>query len=90
VLEFISLLGRISVLPFPTIALVKGAAIAGGCMFSFAHDYIYVADNALFACNEVDIGLPLPPGMLAVIKRKHRDYKTLRDMCLFGKKYTAE
>ncbi len=28
--------------------------------------------------------------MLAVIKRKHKDYKTLRDMCLFGKKYSAE
>ena len=38
VLEFIRLLGRIAVLPFPTIALVKGAAIAGGCMLSFAHD----------------------------------------------------
>ena len=51
VLEFIALLGKVSVLPFPTIALVKGAAIAGGCMLAFAHDYIYVADNALFACN---------------------------------------
>jgi enoyl-CoA hydratase/carnithine racemase len=51
VLEFISLLGRISVLPFPTLAIVKGGAVAGGCMFSFAHDYIHVADKALFACN---------------------------------------
>jgi enoyl-CoA hydratase/carnithine racemase len=45
------LLGRVSVLPFPTIAIVKGAAIAGGCMFAFAHDNIYVADSGLFACN---------------------------------------
>lgn len=59
-------------------------------MFAFAHDYIYVADSAIFACNQVDIGLPLPPGMLAVIKKKHRDYKTLRQMCLFGKKFTSE
>jgi enoyl-CoA hydratase/carnithine racemase len=51
VLEFIALLGRMSVFTIPTIALVKGAAIAGGCMFSFAHDNIYVADKALFACN---------------------------------------
>jgi enoyl-CoA hydratase/carnithine racemase len=35
----------------PTIAVVKGAAIAGGCMFSFAHDLIYVIDKATFACN---------------------------------------
>ena len=32
----------------------------------------------------------LPPGMLAVIKKKHNGYKSLRDMCLFGKKYSAE
>ena len=38
-------------LPFPTFALVQGAAVAGGCMFSFAHDFIYVADKAMFACN---------------------------------------
>jgi len=41
-------------------------------------------------CNEVDIGLPLPPGMFAVIKKKHTNYQSLRDMCLMGKKFTAE
>jgi enoyl-CoA hydratase/carnithine racemase len=59
-------------------------------MFAFAHDNIYVADSGIFACNEVDIGLPLPPGMMSVIKKKHNDYKTLRDMCLYGKKFTSE
>lgn len=28
--------------------------------------------------------------MLAVIKKKHNSYKTLREMCLFGKKFSAE
>ena len=28
--------------------------------------------------------------MLAVIKKKHNDYKSLRDMCLFGKKFSSE
>ena len=50
-MEVIGLLGKVSVLPFPTIALVQGGAVAGGCMFSFAHDFIYVADKAIFACN---------------------------------------
>ena len=90
VMEVIHLLGRVSVLPVPTICLTHGGTIAGGCMFAFAHDYIYVADNAIFACNEVDIGMHLPPGMLAVIKKKHNDFKSLRDMCLLGKKYSAE
>lgn len=43
--------GRLAVLNIPTIAVVKGAAIAGGCMFSFAHDLIYVIDKGIFACN---------------------------------------
>lgn len=43
--------GRLAVINVPTIAVVKGAAIAGGCMLSFAHDYIYVIGKATFACN---------------------------------------
>lgn len=50
-LEFIAMLGRMVSLSIPTIALVQGAAIAGGCMFSFAHDFIYVKDKATFGCN---------------------------------------
>lgn len=48
-LEFIGLLGRISILPFPTICLVKGGAVAGGCMFVFAHDLVYVAGKGKFS-----------------------------------------
>jgi enoyl-CoA hydratase/carnithine racemase len=43
--------GTLAMLPIPTIAVVKGAAIAGGCMLSFAHDLIYVIEKGLFACN---------------------------------------
>ena len=42
ILEFIALCGTLILLPIPTIAVVKGAAIAGGCMFSFSHVLIYV------------------------------------------------
>lgn len=82
--------GRLAVLNIPTIAVVKGAAIAGGCMFSFAHDLIYVVEKGAFACNEVDIGLPLPPGMNGIIKRKHSNPISFRDMTLFGKKFSEK
>ena len=88
VLEFIALFGRLAVMNVPTIAAVKGPAIAGGCMFAFGHDFIYVIEKGLFACNEVDIGLPLPPGMNAIIKRKHSNPLSFRDMTLFGKKFS--
>lgn len=90
ILEFIALLGRFLSLSIPSIAVVAGAAIAGGCMLSFAHDHIMVIKKGIFACNEVDIGLPLPPGMNEVVKRKHVNYKTYRDMALFGKKFSSE
>lgn len=51
ILEFIRLIGRITVLPFPTISLVRGGAVAGGCMFAFAHDYVYVGGKAMFSTN---------------------------------------
>ena len=71
IIQFVHLSGRIAELSIPTIAFVKGSAIAGGCIFSFAHDYIYVQEKALFVCNEVNIGLPIPPGAMAIVKAKH-------------------
>jgi len=49
--EFIAVLGRITGFPMPTISLVRGGAVAGGCMLAFAHDYLYVGGNALFQTN---------------------------------------
>jgi enoyl-CoA hydratase/carnithine racemase len=79
-----------SVVPYPTIALVKGAAFAGGCMFSFAHDYIYVAGDGVFCANEADLGLHLPPGMMEILRKKHNSYNSLRDMTLLAKKFVAK
>lgn len=49
ILEFVGLLGRISVFPVPTLSLVRGGATAGGCMLAFAHDYVHVAGKAKFS-----------------------------------------
>lgn len=73
----------------PTMCLVKGAAFAGGCMFAFSHDEIHVYEDAVFCCNEVEIGLPLPPGMNAVIKRRMDNLKEYRDMVLYARKFKA-
>lgn len=39
ILEFTRLLGRMLSFCVPTIAIVSGHAIAGGCMFIFAQDF---------------------------------------------------
>lgn len=51
IVEFIALLGRIATLPFPTFSLVRGGAVAGGCMLAFSHDYVYVGGKAMFSTN---------------------------------------
>ena len=49
--ELSQLLGRITGLSLPTICLVRGAAVAGGCIFALAFDEVYVAGKALFWAN---------------------------------------
>lgn len=49
--EFVNLVGRIAVLPLPTFCLVRGAAAAGGCIFAFAHDFVYAAGKATFSAK---------------------------------------
>jgi enoyl-CoA hydratase/carnithine racemase len=51
ILELIAMFGRVTMLNIPTIAVVKGACIAGGFMLTSSHDLVYVVDKAVFACN---------------------------------------
>ena len=90
IIEFIALLGRIATLPFPTFSLVRGGAVAGGCMLAFSHDYVYVGGKAMFSTNESQNQMPFPPGMMAVIKKRHAYASTVRDMVLYSKQFSAE
>ncbi|CAK66631.1 unnamed protein product (macronuclear) [Paramecium tetraurelia] len=89
VLEFIRLLGRLLRYPVPTIALVNGHAVAGGCMFMFAHDWrIARAEPKKAHCSlpEIEIGMYLPPGMNAVCQCKLTP-SVHRDLCLLARRY---
>jgi Delta3-Delta2-enoyl-CoA isomerase len=88
-LEFIALLGRIAILPFPTFCLVRGGAVAGGCMFAFAHDFIYVAGKGKFSTKEAELQMHFPPGMLAVVRKRHPYPHVLRDMIVYAKEFQA-
>jgi hypothetical protein len=58
ILEFIRLLGRLLGFCLPTISLVNGHAIAGGCMLAFAHDWRIgrsEVGKSNFALNEIEI-----------------------------------
>jgi enoyl-CoA hydratase/carnithine racemase len=78
----VALLGRVARLGMPTVAAINGHAFAAGAMLALAHDFrVMRADRGFVCLNEVDIGLPLHPGMVAVVKSR-LDARTFRDMIL--------
>jgi enoyl-CoA hydratase/carnithine racemase len=62
-------LGRLMAFPIPTIAAINGHVFAAGAMMALAHDFrVMRADRGFFCLPEVDIHIPITPGMMALIK----------------------
>lgn len=55
--RFGALLEQLVALPVPTVAVVTGAAVGGGCGLAAACDRVLAADDALFAMPEVTLGV---------------------------------
>jgi Delta3-Delta2-enoyl-CoA isomerase len=80
----VALLVRVAGLGVPTVAAINGHAFAAGAMLALAHDFrVMRADRGFICLNEVDIGLPLHPGMVAVLKNRLSPM-VFRDMILTG------
>ncbi|KAL0082292.1 ClpP/crotonase-like domain-containing protein [Phycomyces blakesleeanus] len=87
---YLHVLKRMLTFCIPTIAALNGHAFAGGCMFSFAHDYrVMRSDRGYICMNEVDMPSPLSAGMLAVIRCKTTP-ETFRNIILQGHRFTAK
>jgi isohexenylglutaconyl-CoA hydratase len=55
--QFGALLERLAALPVPTVAVVTGVAMGGGCGLAAACDRVIAADDATFAMPEVALGV---------------------------------
>ncbi|KAJ2849686.1 hypothetical protein IWW36_002453 [Coemansia brasiliensis] len=89
-IPYLQMLARLLTFRIPTVAAINGHAFAGGCMFAFAHDYrVMRADRGWIAMNEVDIGIPLIPGMAAIVKAKISHANHLRDCLLTGHRFKS-
>ncbi|GHC33706.1 enoyl-CoA hydratase [Aidingimonas halophila] len=55
--QALTVLKRLETLPVPTVALVNGYALGGGCELALACDWAIATDNAFFAQPEVGLGI---------------------------------
>ncbi|NWF55893.1 MAG: enoyl-CoA hydratase/isomerase family protein [Syntrophaceae bacterium] len=84
--EVLKFLGRVMAFPVPTVAAINGHAFAAGAMLALAHDYrVMRADRGFFCLPEVDIKIPLAPGMRALIQSRLSP-TVFRDVILTGKR----
>lgn len=82
--DLIQFLGRMLAFPVPTVAAINGHAFAAGAMLALAHDFrVMRADRGFFCLPEIDLKLPLAPGMTALIKSRLTP-TALRDAVLTG------
>lgn len=81
------LLSRVLTLPMPTVAAIQGHCFAAGGMLAMAHDWrVMRADRGFFCLPEVDLGLPFPPGMDALLRAKLTP-STAVDAMTTGRRY---
>ena len=65
------LLSRVLVAPMPTVAAIQGHCFAAGGILAMAHDWrVMRADRGFFCLPEVDLNLPFPTGMDALLRAK--------------------
>ena len=88
-----SVLGLISrVLTFPciTVAAINGHAFGAGALISVAHDYRFMrADRGFFCMPEIDLQMPLHPGMTAVLKARLPSL-VVHEVIVTGNRYGGE
>ncbi|KAL3503080.1 hypothetical protein ACH5RR_037529 [Cinchona calisaya] len=84
---FQRLVSKLLTFCIPTIAVIRGHAVGAGCIFSLAHDYrLMISSRAYIFMNEVDLGLSLTPGNMALLCSK-LPISVFQEAVLTGKRY---
>lgn len=88
--DFERLFARLLAFPMITVAALNGHAFAGGAMFSLAHDFrVMRTDRGFWCLPEIDLGMPLRPGMNALITGRLPG-NTAHEAIVTGRRYAAE
>jgi isohexenylglutaconyl-CoA hydratase len=81
------LLERVAALPVPTIAVVSGVAMGGGCGLAAACDRVIAAEDAIFAMPEVTLGVA--PAQIAPFVVRRAGARRARWLMLAGARLTG-
>lgn len=80
---------RLEALPVPTVALVNGFCLGGGCELALACDWAVASDNAIFGQPEVLLGVI--PGFGGTQRLPRRVGPAMAiDLCTTGRKIDAQ
>jgi cyclohexa-1,5-dienecarbonyl-CoA hydratase len=72
----------------PTVSVVHGAALGGGCELALAMDLCYASRTASFAQPEIRLGLFAPPA--SVLLPRRIGFRRAMDLLLTGRSISAE
>ena len=88
--ECMEMVGRLLILPIPSVAASNGHAFGLGAMILMASDYkVMREDRGYFCLPEVDLDMVLIPSMNALVRDKLAG-QALRDLLLTGKRIGGE
>ncbi|KZL17945.1 putative enoyl-CoA hydratase [Pseudovibrio axinellae] len=87
-MEAAEFFGVIANQPQATVALVEGAAMAGGLGMACACDFVVATQDAKFAFTETRIGLP--PAQIAQYVTKRLGYQNAKKLLVLASKLTGE
>lgn len=83
----IALYARVLTLPCITVAAMNGHAFGAGGQIALAHDFrLMREDRGYFCMPEVDMGMPLHPGMTAILKAR-LPKRTVHEVIATGRRY---
>ena len=86
----LAIMGRVLTFPAVTVAAMNGHAFGAGAQIALAHDYrIMRKDRGYFCMPEIDLGMPLHPGMTALIQAR-LPIQTAHEVITTGTRYPGE
>ena len=88
--QVLDVIARVLVFPAYTVAAINGHAFGAGALVAMAHDTrVMRSDRGYFCMPEVDMKLPLHPGMTAILQAR-LPHQTAHEVIATGTRYDSE